>query len=182
MQQKSTATVVCYVPRMRSLAIALALVLCASWAQAQAVSIARTPAAAPDFTGEWILVSGIADGPLFREGRIEQNDETLTFRVSNTPGGLFDEPRVLFLDGSESFYTHRNVRGDEAWLLASRVQRVNGTIEIATVTTRAAAERTSRFESRWTLSLNAEDQLVIAKSEPTVQGEVATLKTVYRRK
>ena len=167
---------------MRRLAIALALVLCASWAQAQAVSTTPTPATAPDFTGEWVLVSGIPDGPLFREGRIEQNDKTLTFRVSNTPGGLFDEPRVLFLDGSESFYTHKNVRGDEAWLLASRLQRVNGTIEIATVTTRAAAERASRFESLWTLSLNADGQLVIARSEPTVQGPVATMKAVYRRK
>jgi hypothetical protein len=167
---------------MPRLTIAVAFALCASWAQAQGVSTPPTSAAPPDFSGEWVLVSGIPDGPLFREGRIEQNAKTLTFQVSNTPGGLFDEPRVLFLDGSESFYTHKNVRGDEAWLLASRLRRVNGTLEIATVTTRAAAERASRFESLWTLSLNAEGQLVVVRSEPTVQGSTATLKTIYRRK
>ena len=136
----------------------------------------------PDFSGEWVLVTGIPDAPLFREGRIEQNAGTLTFRLSNSPGGLLDEPHVLFLDGSESFYTHKNVRGDEAWLLASRVRRVDATIEITTVTTRAGADRTGSWNSLWTLSLNAEGQLVIVKSEPTLQGTNATIKAVYRKK
>ena len=99
-------------------------------------------------------------------------------RHSSVKAGL----SVLLLDGSESFYTHKNVRGDEAWLLASRVRRVEATIEIATVTTRAGADRTGSWDSPWTLSLNAEGLLVIVKSEPTLQGTNATLKAVYRKK
>ena len=99
-------------------------------------------------------------------------------RHSSVKAGL----SVLLLDGSESFYTHKNVRGDEAWLLASRVRRVEATIEIATVTTRAGADRTGSWDSLWTLSLNAEGQLVIVRSEPTLQGTNATLKAVYRKK
>ena len=91
---------------MRSLAVTVAFVLCASGSHAQTVANAPSSTTTPDFSGEWVLVTGIADSPLFRDGRIEQNARTLTFRTSSSPGGVYDEPRILFLDGSESFYTH----------------------------------------------------------------------------
>ena len=133
-----------------------------------------------NFSGAWELVEGIPDTPLFREGRIEQSAERLIIAPS-PPNRLFEEPRVLRLDGAESLYTHKNVRGDETWVLASRARWVDASLQITTVTTRSGA-LIGRWESLMTISVDDKGQLVIVRNEPTVQGTTATLRSVYRRK
>ena len=90
------------------------------------------------FAGQWELIEGIPDAPLFRDGRIEQNAETVTL-TTNTPNSLFKEPRVFRLDGAETIYTHKNVRGDETWTLASRAHWAGAALEVTTVTNRSGA-------------------------------------------
>ena len=136
--------------------------------------------ARPSFEGEWALVEGIPDAPLFRDGRIEQDSETISL-TTNTPNSLFKEPRVFRFDGTETIYTHRNVRGDETWVLTSRARWSGAALEVTTVTTRSGAFISS-WDSQMTMSFDETGRLVLVRSEPTLQGTRATLRAVYRRK
>lgn len=131
-----------------------------------------------DFSGDWELVEGGPDSPLFRGAHVDQKGATLTI-APTPPQLLYENPRVFMLDGTETRYTHGTVRGDETWLLVSRATWKDGSLHIATATNAAA---TGRWDSQMTISFDAEGQLVIAKQEPTLTGGVATMRLVYRRK
>jgi hypothetical protein len=133
-----------------------------------------------NFAGQWELIEGIPDAPLFRDGRIEQSAGTITMTTA-APNALFKEPRVFRLDGAETIYTHQNVRGDETWALMSRARWSGATLEVTTVTTRSGAF-ISKWDSQMTLALDDAGRLVLTRVEPTLQGTRATLRAVYRKK
>jgi len=135
-----------------------------------------------DFAGQWELLEGIPDSPLFRDGRIEQDAGTITL-TTTTPNPLFREPRVFRFDGTETTYTHRNVRGDETWVLVSTARWIGAALHVTTVTTRSGAQTfIPAWESLMTLSIDDAGRLVLVRTEPTVQGTLATIRAVYRKK
>ena len=85
------------------------------------------------------------------------------------------------LDGTETRYTHGNVRGDETWIVDSRARWVGTTLQINTTTTRSGAV-TGSWEAVMTIFVDKEGRLVIERNEPTLQGTNTTLRTIYRRK
>jgi hypothetical protein len=101
--------------------------------------------------------------------------------ATDTPNLLFKEPRLFRFDGTQTTYTHKNVRGVETWILDSTARWMGATLQVTTVTTRLGAQ-TFTWESQMTLSIDDVGRLVLVRTEPTLQGTRTTITAIYSRK